>query len=202
LAVLLTVFFSLAFGPSVAGAKCVLARPSSATTQAAPAHALLTMLAALRREQISTDTLPLGIAGGYTEQVFVRYERRLRVVKGVAYYLIPAIFTTCRPGAPYEAVRFVGVRPSGGASGTLGRINQLRSGAVAFTTGSGGRVSTYAALVPDGVVSVTLRYSGSPSLTEQGVAVNNCVVIPDIPRNAAANSTVVWHYANGTATTP
>jgi hypothetical protein len=158
------------------------------------------MLGVLRRPQKSTDSLSLSIAGGYTEEVFVRYVRRLRVVEGTAYFLIPATFTTCEPGPAYQAVRFVAVH-AWGASGTLARIPGIATGALAFSSGNG-MTSTVAAVIPSGVASVTLHYAADPPasqhpVTLQAAVINNCVVFVIVPRNAAANYSMVWHNAAG-----
>ncbi len=187
---------------SVATARCVLPRPPHAATNAAPAHALLAALGVFRRPQRPTDSLPLSVAGGYNAEVFVRYVRRVAVVDGTGYYLVPAVFTTCEPGPPYQAARFIAVSPNGGSGGTEVPIQRYASGPVSFSSGNGGPRSTVAVVVPDRVASVTLHLAADPPTAPKPLALHarvasNCVVFANVPRSAAANSTFVLYAANG-----
>lgn len=186
----------------VAAASCVLPRPPHSTSQAAPERSLLSSFAVLRRTRKSGDYLSPQRYLSFNQEVFVRYIRRTQVVAGTAYYLIPAIFTTCKPGPAYWGITFKVLAASGEGPGaaTLGPAARAEQDGLFLSSGNGGPSSSVAGLVPDPVASVTLSYRATAhqrAVQITAKVVDNVVVFNNIPRNAAAGWAMIWRAANG-----
>ncbi len=184
-------------------AKCVLPRAPSSTSQAAPERSLLSSFAVLRRAHEPGDYLAPPRYLSFNQEVFVRYIRRAQVVAGTAYYVVPAIFTTCKPGPAYWGITFKELAASGDGPGgaTLGPAARVDQHGLFLSSGNGGGSSSVAGLVPDPVASVTLSY---PATTDQRAVnitakvVGSTVVFSNIPRNATIPWTsMIWRGVNG-----
>ena len=181
----------------------MLQRPPSSTSQAAPETSLLSSFAVLRRAHEPGDYLAPPRYQSFNQEVFVRYIRRTQVVAGTAYYVIPAIFTTCKPGPAYWGITLKELAASGYGPGgaTLGPATRAEQHGLFLSSGNGGGSSTLVGLVPDPVASVTLSY---PATTHQRAinitakVVGSTVVFSHIPRNAAILWTsMIWRGVNG-----
>jgi Cytochrome C oxidase, cbb3-type, subunit III len=79
-----------------------------ATDSGTPDHALLSVLAALRKPYTATDALPRATRGNAPKGRFVRYIRLATVVDGVSYYIVPSSSPN-RFGGPAQSVCFVAI---------------------------------------------------------------------------------------------
>lgn len=175
--------------PQAVAARCDLGPLPPRTTDAAPDAGLLAAFAVLRRPQRPGD-VPDPLRPGWGT-IFVRYARLLRTVDGVSYYLVPQVTVSCGPSRT-QTVRFQALTLGRGYSTGAPVARAILHG-LADTSGTGAwRSTTFAAMVPDGITSVTLTYT-SPRLIVTGRVVNNCVVITAIPRNAGANFSTTWN---------
>jgi hypothetical protein len=189
---------------SISTAKCVLARPPSSTSQAAPERSLLASFAVLRRPREPGDSLGSRRYLSFNQEVFVRYIRRARVVAGIAYYVIRAIFATCEPGPAYWGVSFEdmaasGTGPGGGTDAKAASVEQR-----GLFLGTGSRNGqTLAGLVPDGVATVALRFAADPvaaisTRTLNAKVIDNVVVVSVRGRLGSALPVgMVWRAASG-----
>jgi len=193
--------------PTTTAARCVLPRPPRNASQGTPDKTLLSILGVLRRPREPGDSLaPLRYLS-FNEEVFVRYIRRARVVAGSAYYVVPALFTTCEPGPSYQAVTFKKLSADGaglglGAVGATAAIIERRGEFISGGSGRGRGTSTVWGLVPDRVASVTLHYAAGPTprhaLTIKATVTGNVAVFPDVPRKSTASwNEMTWRAANG-----
>ncbi len=72
-----------------------------ATAGGVPDHALLSVLAVLRKPYAAKDALPRAVRGNAPRGRFVRYIRLARVVDGVSYYIVPSS-SPSRFGGPVQ----------------------------------------------------------------------------------------------------
>jgi hypothetical protein len=178
----------------------------------APSHALLSILGVLRRPATSADRLPTRFAS--SDDPFVRYVRRTRMVDGTAYYLYPALIG-CRPRHEGLMELTTNVNLGGGTIGATGGggagAQQIEAGEDVSTGPPGSATSaTITMIVPDGVATVTLEYpagraSGyspkiSPPFTVTTRPVGNEVVVR-VPRSAGGGPigkpTMTWRAGDG-----
>jgi len=186
--------------------------------QGAPSKSLLSILSVLRRPASAADRGSGIVARGVVQGVFVNYIRRARVVSGSSYYIYPAILGGCGTGeTPHQGINDLATHVNLGAgiiggSGEGGATAaQIEQGQAVGTGPPGSSTSaTITMIVPDGVASVTLRYSAgrasgyskkiSPSFTTTTTPVNNQVVV-SVPRSAGGGPirkpTMIWRAASG-----
>ena len=182
-----------------------------------PSRPLLSIIGALRQPATPADTPTAAIekqllSEGAVRGVFVRYIRRAFVSDGRSYWIYPAVLGGCDTKV-YQGIMettthvnlergIYGSEIHGGADAT-----HIEQGMSLSSTGNT-QHATLAAIVPDGVASVTFSYPAEPAsgfshkvlpAIAVRVPVRNNVVIATVPRGAGTAMRVkrVWRSANG-----
>jgi hypothetical protein len=138
-------------------------------------------------------------------EVFANYIRRARVLAGVPYYVMPALYTGCGLLRIHgEGVIVWGDGGGGGAAATI------ENGTGYGTLGSFGHTTVHT-LVPDGVATVTLHYPAgkiggfdrhhTPAFTTTANVAGNLLIV-SVPRGGnrlSAPMTMTWRDRGGAA---
>jgi hypothetical protein len=161
----------------------------------------------LRRPATPADALPPQLDGllGDSQEIFVNYIRRARVVSARTYYVIAVRSLGCGSSKPHEGITLVCALQAGGriveagaaSSATASQIDEdgmfLVGGSCLHTSNA----TLIAGVVPDRVASITLHYPAS-SLTITPVGNVVAASIPDPGGPLWHPLSITWRSANGT----
>jgi hypothetical protein len=225
-AVAITIAGAVLLMPSPASATsrtCNLDLPPTRIVHRAPPADLVSRMAVLRRPQQPGDLPDHDLAGGdFLHLLAIDYVRKLGSGRhGETYYLIPGSSNIFLPpkrclhglSAHQRRVlarnrreerkrrRTIGLGlfeygpASGGGGGGFADAHALLNNRTVLTSGNP-HGATVSALVPDGVVSVTLRWHRGP---ERNLAVTNNFWLTTVPRSAprAFPDSTIWRDAAG-----